>query len=46
VARHIDDEHWPDPIWGRDAPVPLPDDILATRKAALNAAAAKLAQTR
>ena len=46
VARHIDDEHWPDPIWGRGAPVPLPDDILATRKAALNAAAAKLAQTR
>ena len=46
VARHIDDEHWPDPIWGRGAPVPLPDDILATRKAALNAAAARLAQTR
>ena len=44
VARHIDDEHWPDPIWGRGAPVPLPDDGLSARKAALQAATTGLAQ--
>ena len=37
VARHRDDADWPDPIWGRGAPQPMPDEICAARVAALAA---------
>ena len=37
VARHIDDTDWPDPIWGRGAPQPMPEEICAARVAALTA---------
>ena len=31
VARHKDDLHWPDPIWGRGVPVSLAKDTLELR---------------
>ena len=37
VARHRDDADWPDPIWGRGAPQPMPDETCAARVAALTA---------
>ena len=37
VARHRDDADWPDPIWGRGAPQPMPNETCAARVAALTA---------
>ncbi|MGC6498207.1 MAG: HIT family protein [Candidatus Puniceispirillaceae bacterium] len=37
VARHRDDADWPDPIWGRGAPQPMPEATCAARAAALAA---------
>ena len=37
VARHRGDAYWPEPIWGRGAPQPMPDETCAARAAALTA---------
>ena len=37
VARHRDDADWPDPIWGRGTPQPMPDETCVARVAALAA---------
>jgi diadenosine tetraphosphate (Ap4A) HIT family hydrolase len=31
VARHLGDQHWPDPIWGRGTPEPMKDTQMQER---------------